>query len=62
MISALAVLKTSISKVLNDSKIDEEEFNMFQALYCKALNELMGVNRKMGAENRNQFKKVYWER
>ena len=60
--SALAVFETSVSKALNNGKIDEEEFNMLQTLCSKSLNELTGVNRKMGAESRNQFEKVYWKR
>ena len=61
MTSALAVFETSVSKALNNGKIDEEEFNVLQTLYSKLLNELMGVNRKMGAENRNQFEKSLLE-
>ena len=60
--SALAVLEMSLSKALNNGKIDEEEFNVLQTLYSKSLNELSNINHKMGAENRNQFKKVYWKR
>ena len=59
--SALAVFETSISKVLNNGKIDEEEFNVLQTLYSKSLNELMGVDHKMGAESRNQFEKSLLE-
>ena len=53
VISATAVFETSISKALNNGKIDEQEFNMLQTLHLKVLNELSKVNRKMGAENRN---------
>ena len=42
------------SRALNDGKIDEQEFGMLQTLYSKSLNELMGVDHKMEAENRNQ--------
>ena len=60
--SAIAVFETSVSKALNNGKIDEEEFKMLQTLYFKTLNELSDVDRKMGTENRNQFEKVYWKR
>ena len=53
---AIAVFETSLSKALRNGKIDEEESNVLQTLYFKMMNELMGVDRKMGAENRNQSK------
>ena len=53
--SAIAVFETNSSKVLSNGKIDEEEFNSLHTLYFKALNELMDINRKMEAENRNQW-------
>ena len=59
--SALAVFETSVSKALNNGKIDEEEFNVLHTLYYKSLNELTGVDHKMGAENRNQFEKSLLE-
>ena len=61
VMSATAVFETSVSKVLNNGKIDDEEFNMLQTLYFKTINELMGVGRKMGAENRHQFEKSLLE-
>ena len=57
--SALAVFETSVSKALNDGKIVEREFGMLRTLCSKSLNELMGVDRKIKAENRNQSEKVY---
>ena len=57
--SALAVFKMIVSKVLKDGKIDEWEFNILQALYYKLFNNLSNVDRRMEAENRNQFEKVY---
>ena len=60
--SAIAVFETSLSKVLRNGKIDEEDFKVLQTLHLKTLNELSDVDRKMGAENRNQFEKVYWKR
>ena len=59
---ALAVFETSISKVLKNGKIDEEEFNMLQSFHLKTMNELTGIDIKMEAENRNHFKKAYWKR
>ena len=55
--SAIAVFETSIAKALSNGKIDEQKFNALQMLYFKTLNELFDMNRKMEAENRNQFKK-----
>ena len=59
---ALAVFETSISKALNDCKIDEQEFGMLQALHLEAINELANIDRKMEAETITQFEKVYWTR
>ena len=60
--SALVVFETSVSKALHNGEIDEREFAMPQTLYSKSLNELMGVDRKMEAENKSQLQKVYWKR
>ena len=59
--SAIAVFETSLSKALRNGKIDKEEFNVLQTLYFKMMNELSDVDRKMGAENRNQFEKSLLE-
>ena len=56
---ALAIFETCLSKALRNGKIDEEEFNLLQTFHLKTMNELTGVDRKMEAENRNQFEKVY---
>ena len=61
VMSAIAVFETSLSEALSNGKIDEEEFNVLQTLYIKTLNELSDVDRKMGAENRNQFEKSLLE-
>ena len=53
--SALVVFGTSVSKALNNGKINEQEFGKLQTLYSKSLNESMGVDHKREAENRNQF-------
>ena len=55
--SAIAVFEMSLSKALSNGKIDEEEFNMLQMFHLKTLTELSDIDRKMEAENRNQFKK-----
>ena len=60
--SALAVFERVVSKALKNGKIDEEELNSIQKLHLKTINELMGVDLKMAAENRSQFEKVYWRR
>ena len=59
--SAIAVFEMSLSKALSNGKIDEEEFKMFQTFHLKVLNELTGIDRKMEAENRNQFEKSLLE-
>ena len=59
---ALAVFETSVSKTLKNGQIDEEEFNVLQTFHLKMMNELMGINRKMQAENRNQFEKSLLEK
>ena len=56
-----SALETSAFKALNNSKTDEWEVGMFQTLYSRSLSELMGVDHKMEAENRNQFKKSLLE-
>ena len=60
--SALAVFERVVSKALKNGKIDEEEFSSIQKLHVEMINELTGVDLKMAAENRTQFKKVYWKR
>ena len=55
------MLETSVSKVLKDGKIDEQEFDMLQALYYESFNNLSNVDHKMEAENRNQFEKSLCE-
>ena len=57
----LAIFETSISKTLKNGKIDEEEFNVLQTFHLKTMNELTGIDRKMKAENRNQFEKSLLE-
>ena len=59
--SAIAVFETCLSKLLCNGKIDEEKFNVLQTFYLKTLNELSDINRKVEAENRNQFEKSLLE-
>ena len=54
---ALAVFEMSISKVLKNGKIDEEEFNSIQTFHLETMNELTGIDHKMESENRSQFEK-----
>ena len=62
MTLASAVFKTSISKVLNDSKVDEWEFGMLQTFHLGVLNELASVDHRMEAETKAHLQKVYWIR
>ena len=55
----LAVFEMSISKALNDGRIDKQEFNMLQTLYLEAINKLANVDHKIEAETRAQLQKVY---
>ena len=38
---------------MKNGVIDEEEFNTLQTLHLETLNELMGVDHRMEAENRS---------
>ena len=60
--SALAVFERVVSKVLQNGKIDEEEFNLLNMLYHETLDELSNIDRKMEAENRNQIEKSLLEK
>ena len=50
--SALAVFETSISKVLNNDRVDKQEFGMFQMFHLGSLNDLANVDHKVEAESR----------
>ena len=54
---ATVVFDRVISVALKDGIIDEEEFNTLQTLHLETLNELMGVDHRMEAENRSLVKK-----
>ena len=45
----------SISKALEDKKIDERDFAMLQTLHLEALSDLSNIDKKMAAEARSQF-------
>ena len=58
---ALVVFERVISGALKDGIIDEEEFNTLQMLHLETLNELVGVDRRMEAENRSLVEKSLME-
>ena len=58
---ATVVFERVISGALKDGITDEEEFNTLQTLHLETLNELMGVNRRMEAENRSLVEKSMME-
>ena len=59
---ALVVFERVVSKSLkNGGIIDEEGFNTIQTLHLETLNELMGVDRRMEAENRSLVEKSLLE-
>ena len=60
--SALFVFEMSISKALNDDRVDKREFSMLQTFHLGVLSELANVDHKMEAETRTQLQKVYWKR
>ena len=53
--SALAVFETSISKALNDGRVDEQGFGMPQTSHLESLNKLANIDCKMEAETRTQL-------
>ena len=50
---ALVVFERVVSGALKNGVIDEEEFNMLQALHLETLNELTGIDHGMEAEHRS---------
>ena len=48
--SVLAVFEMSISKVLNDGRVDEQEFTMLQTFHLGAVNDLSNIDYKIEAE------------
>ena len=59
---ALVVFERVISGALKNGIIDEEEFNTLKTLHLETLNELMGVECSMEAENRSPVKKSLMEK
>ena len=55
--SATAVFETSVSKALDNGEIDEREFDIFQELHLKVINELANVDCKMESKTTNQLQK-----
>ena len=49
---ALVIFERVVSGALKNGVIDEEEFNMLQALHLETLNELTGINHRMEVEHR----------
>ena len=58
---ALVVFERVTSGALKNGVINEEEFNTLQTLHLETLKELMGVNRRMEAENRSLVEKSLME-
>ena len=58
---ATVIFERVISGALKDCIIDEEDFNTLQTLHLKTLNELMGVDHRMEAENRSLVEKSLME-
>ena len=58
---ATVIFERVISGALKDGIIDEEEFNTLQTLHLETLNELMGVDCRMEAENRSLVEKSLME-
>ena len=55
------IIEKVISGALKNGIIDEEEFNTIQMLHLETLNELMGVDNRMEAENRSLVEKSLME-
>ena len=55
--AAISVFETSISRSLEDKKIDYKEFQVLGGLYYKALGRLTSTDKTMETETRNQFEK-----
>ena len=54
---ALVIFERVVSKALKNGVIDEEVFNMLETLHLEMLNELIGIGRRMEAENRSLVEK-----
>ena len=58
---ALVVFNRVVSESINDSIINEEEFNTLQTLHFETLDELTGINCRMEAEHRSLVEKSLME-
>ena len=58
---ALVVFERVASGVLKNGIIDEEEFNILQALHHETLNELTGIDCRMEAQHRSLVEKSLLE-
>ena len=58
---ATVVFDRVISGALKDGVINEEEFSTIETLHLETLNELMGVDHRMEAENRSLVEKSLME-
>ena len=58
---ALVVFERVVSGALENSIIDEEEFNILQTLHLETLNELTGIDCRMEAEHRSLVEKSLLE-
>ena len=56
------MFEASISKVLNNGEVDEQEFAMLQTFHLGVLNKLANVDCMMEAEMRAHSQKSYWKR
>ena len=54
---ALAMFEMSVSKVLNNGRVDEQEFGMLQIFHLGALNKLANVDHKMEVETKAHLHK-----
>ena len=59
---ALVVFERVVSGALKNGVINEEEFDILQALHLETLNKLTGTNHRMEAEHRPLVEKAYWKR
>ena len=58
---ALVVFERVLSGAMKNGVTHEEEFNTLQTLHLETLNELMGIDRRMEAENRSLAEKNLME-
>ena len=58
---ALVAFERVVSGALKNGAIDEEEFNMLQALHLETLNKFTGIDHRMEAEHRSLVKRSLFE-